>query len=351
MSDRNVFLRMLAPLLRQQKSPLAGGLEGDQMKMVASIADHIKPKAPDTTEYVLNSMIAKSSNGIVMMPPGIAKNILEELNFPGQRERKPRRMHKAIRRIESGTWRAFPISFVKLKDGRFWLIDGQHRLDAIAQCGVSQPMRIIIDEVLDEEEARRRYAGHDEADSVRNVSEVLDAVGAATSLGLKRQTTYALFRALPILLNRMEPSRGQAISNAIDAHSVDSRLEEIVRWKKEAAIYERALEMARPSLRAKMVGAGCFAVALYTLRHQTARGVEFWSGVAENNELKRTDPRAVLISDMTTRRLNSGSSRQGVQQPVLAWNAWNEGRDLRIIKCIEGAPIVIWGTPLARGRQ
>ena len=88
------------------------------------------------------------------------------------------------------------------------------------------------------------------------------------------------------------------------------------------------------------------AVALYTLRHQPARAHEFWSGLAKNDGLRRGDPRATLIQDYLTRSVGIGSARQRVQQTTLAWNAFCEGRDLKIIKCIEDAPIVIWGTPV-----
>ena len=51
--------------------------------------------------------------------------------------------------------------------------------------------------------------------------------------------------------------------------------------------------------------------------------------------LRKNDPRATLFKDILTRALNSGSVRQRVQMPALAWNAFCEGRNLKIIKCIE----------------
>jgi hypothetical protein len=34
----------------------------------------------------------------------------------------------------------------------------------------------------------------------------------------------------------------------------------------------------------------------------------------------------------------------------MAWNAYCEGRDLKFIKCVEGAQIIIWGTPIGKAR-
>jgi hypothetical protein len=73
--------------------------------------------------------------------------------------------------------------------------------------------------------------------------------------------------------------------------------------------------------------------------------------VAENDGLRKNDPRATLINDILTRMIGTGSIRQKVQQPAVAWNAFCEGRDLKIIKCLDGAKLTLWGTPLANGRQ
>lgn len=103
-------------------------------------------------------------------------------------------------------------------------------------------------------------------------------------------------------------------------------------------------------VRAKLNTAGVMAVALYTLRYQPGKAHHFWHGLAENDGLKKDDPRAALLRDMFERSANSGSTRQTTQAPVLAWNAYCEGRNLKIIKCIHGAPISLWGTSLSKGR-
>ena len=68
-----------------------------------------------------------------------------------------------------------------------------------------------------------------------------------------------------------------------------------------------------------------------------------------HDKLAKNDPRLRLHSDFQTRFQSSGHIRQKVQAPSIAWNAWNEGRQLKQLKCYEGAAITIWGTPLHKG--
>lgn len=133
---------------------------------------------------------------------------------------------------------------------------------------------------------------------------------------------------------------------SVAARQVEAKMDEVLEWQKEASAYERDISKADLYIKRKLLGAGCMAVALYTYRYQPERAREFWSGVAANDGLRKNDARARLIADMMERRLNSGLSRQTVFQPMLAWNAWNEGRELKIIKIAENTRLNLWGTPL-----
>lgn len=305
----------------------------------------------DSTESVLRGMVARSNGGVVMMPIGIAQRILDELNFVGQRQVKEARVLKHLARMEAGLWRgSFAISIAVLPDGTMMLIDGQHRLRAIVRSGSPKPIKVLFHDVPDEHEARRLYAGFDEPDSNRTSVEMMDAVGVAEELALPRAFANRLYNALPILRNDLEPLSGSEIEAGtyVNLFGVDSRLAEIVEWRDEAVKYMAVVNKTKGRIRAKLQGAGCMAVALYTFRHQPAKAHEFWHGLADNDGLRARDPRAALLRDMQERNASQGSFRQNVQAPVLAWNAFCEGRELKIIKCIAGAAIAPWGTPAGR---
>lgn len=337
-----------------QKSPVAAGLVRGRamLNSLFEKSTNIKRSVPDTMEHVLRAMVARSANGVVSVVPGIAKRILEELNFPTQRRIDPSRVYDKRHAIIKGDWvEGHAITFTELPDGRLWLVDGQHRLTAISENDSPVPVTIRIVKVDTESEARHFYAGFDQKKSVRTDKQILDAVGIAAENGLSSRMANAVYAAAPLLLNRLEPVSGSVgIKKNPDMFLQHNKLEIVQEWSKEAREYEQIIKPAKKGLIVTMRTPGVLAVALYTLRHQPAMARQFWTGVAENDGLRKNDPRATLISDLLTRALSTGSIRQKVQQPALAWNAFAEGRDLKIIKCLDGAAITLHGTPLAKGR-
>lgn len=311
-----------------------------------------KSQAPDTMEHVLRAMVARSANGVVMIAPGIAKRILVELNFPEQRPIDSSRVYGKRMDIITGDWdESHPITFAALPDGRIWLVDGQHRLTAIGENDAPVPVTVRIVEKSSEQDVRQFYAGFDQKKSVRTDKQILDASGVAKQTGLTKRMAACVYQAAPLILNGMEPLTGSANIKKNPAMFLHrNKLDVVQSWAKEAREYEQITKLAKTALLQGMRSTGVVAVALYTLRHQPARAHEFWAGLAEQDGLRKNDPRATLYSDMLTRTMVTGSIRQRVQQPALAWNAFCEGRDLKIIKCIDGAAITLWGTPLAKGR-
>lgn len=320
---------------------------------MSAIVQEMSSKHQYTTETVLQSMLAKSKNNMVQMPPGIAQRILDELNFGGQRKVRESRALKHLHRIKTGDWRAsFPITLAVLPSGVMYLVDGQHRLHAIVRHGAAVPVTVLLSAVDNEAEARRLYSGFDERDSVRSDNEMMDAVGVSDTIGLPRAYTHKLYKALPILRNNLEPATGSEIEAGkyVDLFGVDTRLSVIAEWKPEAAEYLHVIQKTKGRIRARLLTAGSMAVALYTFRYQPIKAHEFWHGIADNDGLRRNDPRSTLLRDMLERSLSTGALRQTVQAPVLAWNAFCEGRELKIIKCVTGGAVAPWGTPLA-GRK
>lgn len=304
-----------------------------------------------TIEYVLKSMVARSPGGVVQMAAGIAKRILEEINFPDQRPIDKSRIYGHRYSIIRGDWlEGHAITIAQLPDGRMWTVDGQHRLTAISEHDSPVPVTVRIVQVESEKEARHFYTGFDQRKSVRTNVQILDAVGIAEETKLSRPMAAAVFDATPLLLNRLEPLSGSfGTQKNPEIFLQHNRLQAVADWAQEARNYEQIIKSAKKGLLAKMRGAGIVAVALYTLRHQPVRAKEFWTGIAENDGLRKNDPRSTLINDILTRSIGTGNIRQKVQQPILAWNAYCEGRDLKIIKCIEGSALMLWGTPLAKG--
>lgn len=291
---------------------------------------------------------ASNKNGVVHFTPEGARVILQYLNFPGQRKVDANRVYGHRHAIIRGDWmEGHAVTLVELPDGRIWLVDGQHRLTAISKGDSRVPVTIRIVPVESEREAREFYAGFDQATSVRTNTQIIEAVQADQDTGLSKAMATAVFDASTLLANNLEPLAGSAnVKKNQDLFLQHNRLAAIAEWATEARKYEQIISKAKRVLRTKLMQSGVMAVALYTLRYQPTKAEEFWSGLAANDGLRSSDPRAALYTDLLARSLNTGSVRQRVQQPAVAWNAFFRGRTLQQIKCVVGAPIVLHGTPL-----
>lgn len=308
------------------------------------------PSDKDSIHRIVEGMIARADSGVVTIAPGIAKRILAECNFEGQRKRQLARQSRHERRIKTGSWRpeVSTLTFARTPDGKLHLVNGQHRTAAIAATGIATASKVEIISASDTDDVRRLYAMYDEPGSSRSDSEMLDGIGAAKNMGLSRKMTQALFRAVSLLRNDLEPIGPR--DDASDARERDARLQEMPEWAGVAKVYGEIISLADSATQRSLLTQGVMASALYTLTHSPKLAREFWEGLADNDGLRKNDPRARLLSDFHNRATNTGNIRQRVQRVAVAWNAFYEQRDLKIIKCIEGGPIAFKGTPKGRGR-
>lgn len=303
----------------------------------------------DNVGSLIHGMLARSTDGVVPIAPGIAKRILQEAHFDGQRKVQASRVAERIHDIRAGNWnpRVTPITFAETPDGGFFNVNGRHRCHGIVEANTRVENLVVIVPVPDMPSVRRLYALFDTPESRRSDMDMLDGIAAAEVLGLSRKTVTAAFRALSILRNDLEPVAGGDIYNV--AKSRNERREDLPEWADEARRFEAIFAESDAWIKSKAYGATAMAFCLYVLRHSRKDADNFLRGIADNDGLRKNDPRARLLADFQNRNVTTGNARQGVQRWAVAWNAHIEGRDLNIIKCIEGAPIVIKGTPKGKG--
>lgn len=330
------------------RSPLVSFLSREAKPLAFTMAEPA-PSDRDSIHRIVDGLIARAGDTITVAP-GIAERILGECNFEGQRRRQPARQRRHERRILTGAWRpqVSTLTFARTPDGRLHLVNGQHRTAAIAATGCATATKAEIIDAADMPDVRRLYAMYDEPGSSRSDSEMLDGIGAAKNMGLSRKLTQALFRAVSLLRNDLEPMGPS--DKSTDARERDARLEEMPEWADAAKAYSEIISLADSATQRSLMTQGVMASALYTLRHQPKLAREFWEGLADNDGLRKNDPRARLLSDFRNRSTNAGNIRQRVQRVATAWNAFYDGRDIQFIRCIEGGEIVFKGTPKGRGR-
>lgn len=314
----------------------------------SSLLINAKNGETDLTAIIKN-LHRKSGGGPAAVAPGIAGRIVDELNFPGQRKVKKARVAENLARLTSGAWEPHVsiLVFCELPDGSLVLINGQHRCCAIVEFAIPVLTKIDIIPARDDDHVRSLYAKYDGQESVRTQTELVKASGLAEAFDIKTKTAEILIKAVPIIVNGMEPSTRVAGKEHLNQFAF--RLDSAMPWEREAQEFDAIIAKADPHIRRYLLRAGTMAVALYTLRYCRDQALHFWDGVARNDGLRKTDPRARLLADFSIRNNSSGSARQSVQQSVIPWNAFYENRELKIIKCIEGAEIVIAGTPMRKG--
>lgn len=146
----------------------------------------------EATSHMLHVHVAKSHNGLIKMSPEMAARILADCNFEGQRSISRPRVFDHAYAIKEGDWvDDYPIHFAVLPDGRTWLVDGQHRLTAIAEQTQAVGIVVRMVDVDTEKDARHFYAGFDKRNSTRTNVQILDAVELAKEVGLSNRMARA----------------------------------------------------------------------------------------------------------------------------------------------------------------
>lgn len=285
--------------------------------------------------------------GFQTLTPSDAAAILENCSY--DRQRKIDTMHSETLRemMQRGAWlEKSQIDFGRMSDGKIWLVNGHHRLTAQTRSGRSLLWAIAVHDCKTVDDLRTLYYRYDTNVRKRTSENILQGVDFSGQHGLSKQMARALFDAAPIIASGMTVgTRNPTLETALARRLTDERIAIAERFVAEASIYEKCIDAAPANLKRKLLLPTIAAVALVTIRHEAEIAAEFWSGLAENDGLRRGDSRATLIQDLLARNGKSGSAHQFLVAAAKAWNAYHSGRLLKIIKVNSGHTTKISGTP------
>lgn len=285
--------------------------------------------------------------GFQSLSPSDAAAILEHCSY--DRQRRIDAMHSETLRemMQRGAWlEKSQIDFGRMPDGKLWLVNGHHRLTAQARSGRTLLWAIAVHDCKSVDDLRTLYYRYDTNVRKRTSENILQGVDFAGQHGLTKQVARSLFDAAPIIASGMSVgTRNPSLETALARRLTDQRMATAERFVAEASIYQACVDPAPASIKRKLLLPTITAVALVTIRHEPEIAAEFWSGVAENDGLRRGDARATLIQDLTARNGKSGSAHQFLVVAAKAWNAYHSGRLLKIIKVNAGHTTKISGTP------
>jgi hypothetical protein len=248
--------------------------------------------------------------------------------------------------MKRGQWREKDKLDFALLSGKYILINGHHRLAAQVLAGVDIQWTVVIHECSDEQAVSDLYYSFDTNLRIRSNQNIIAATGIAHALGIKASAAEALFRAVPLIETDFDFSR--TARDPIVSRVIDRRLERMRSFQNEIRAWEDVVKSASTTIKQRLSNQGALAVALMTFRHQPAKAVEFWQGVAENDGLRKGDPRhtylRVLNSEIGCKK---GTAEGPARHAATCWNAFYGGRSLTMCKMIDGV-LRISGTPVGR---
>lgn len=274
--------------------------------------------------------------------------VLQVCQYDHQRVVNDRHVAVLSDLMTRGQWQPKSQLDFAVLNGKFILVNGYHRAYAQVRSGKPIEWSVVFHSVKSEAELRSLYFAFDTNIRIRGTHDILRANEFADTHGLGRVMSEALYRAVPYIASSFETNPKR--KNYLVEKQVDRRLQLASEYAKAAARFEACLEGLGGSRRKKLLSGAVVAVAVITLRFQSARAWEFWAGVANNDGLKRGDPRQALINDMMT-RTGAANKLMAFAPSIIAWNAFYDERELRLIKVLDSFAPIIDGTPFDGKRK
>jgi hypothetical protein len=239
------------------------------------------------------------------------------------------------------------ISFAHL-NGRTYIVNGQHTLRAIEDSGITQLLPVIRHHIDGEDDLRNLYAHYD-IGLKRTFADSVRVYGIVEQSGLSTNDINCLAAASKYMLAGFggKPMRGVAHDVLIDL---------VLGWRPHFVEIIRAISPCEGKIRSRIRSRSIMSVALVTMKYNKIQATEFWQQVAQDEQLKRSDPRKTLnkrlyvISAQIAAGHLGDATPPAIQSRVAAhcWNKYYRGKGLTVIRDSmfnRTAPILIDGTP------
>lgn len=279
----------------------------------------------------------------LLISPYEAHHILEEFTFTEQRSLDAANLRAHILDMKRDRfWSGSQIVFAQLPDNKLYLVDGYHRIYAVIQSGIPIEFQVRIERVANYEKLRDLYCSIDTNLRKRSDAQIARAAGISDALDVPQTVITAALGAVTVIacgLQALPPHKRPA--EVVTAYG---RKDAVAQWVDEIRAYADIISVASTKLKSRLLVQGVMGPALATLRHQPKKARAFWGGVAENDGLRKGDPRRTLVIALLERSVQ-GKWGGGLIFAPQAWNAWFEGRQLPAIKSYVASKPYLLGTP------
>lgn len=294
---------------------------------------------------------------IVKVTPDMARQWLSERLYNRQRTIRSAHVKFLTEEMLRGTFVPGTQIRFSILDGKYNLLDGQHRMAAVVASNTTQVFSILSAETESEEQEAIQY-GNLDTGLRRTFNDMGRALQLTDELGFTATQINELSAASTFIRSGFIKSRRQYTSRS-----------DLVKWIRDYSTagqeyYEIAAgctQEIRPSVGRRAT----LAVALVTfLYSEVAYGEcieQFWRGAIFDDALRVGDPRKVAYNHlMTTRHAGGGyhgrvrdltTSAYSARYLANCFNAYVEQRSLTGTKVIDhNGPIKILGSPF-RGKE
>jgi hypothetical protein len=260
----------------------------------------------------------------ILIDPPSARSMLEK-KFPLQRSVSVSHIKFLLDTMKAGEFDGGePIRFGRGPNTPWMLLNGQHRLHAVASGDMAVEMAVVYTECQSVEDVAKVYSRIDRGRK-RNMVDAMKALGLISRANEMAQKDFKAFSQAAVLLRMGLESRSVA-GSSYESRSAEARHAEMEKWQQPARQYFAAIHGSadKPLFERREVA----AIGIVTFADAPHTAQPFWREAAKDDGLRATDPRKKVLEVL--RRAPVTRTGMGYLGNAVAscWNAYVEGRDL-----------------------
>jgi hypothetical protein len=297
----------------------------------------------------MNNTLERGANvkikaGIVQITPRMAREWLAEYRYEFQRVIRPTHVEYLASEMIAGRFEVCQITFCDF-NGRLFLVDGQHRLHAIANSGTPIEQFVYTEPANSFDEVAENYYRRD-IGITRSEADMHKPAQLEKRTGLTPTKICAVSSAAKLIMGGFAP--GVFSVKLPYQRSRDIRKNAILDLSDSATVYFESIYDNSTLIQKALLRFACVSVGIVTSRYAPEIATAFWKEVALNDGLRKGAPAKALIESYLLRPTNNLSPAYQARLIAAAWNAYYEKRGLSHLVLTKETmirPIRICGTP------
>lgn len=296
-----------------------------------------------------------SNVNFVTVTPDMARKMLSEYQYIGQRKYRPDRAKYLADEIARDSLEEITqvVLSSQINDGRKYLINGQHTLNAIVMA--NKPARVVLVETeKNDDTATAKVYGVIDTNLTRSTADALAALHLASELGFTPSQLNQIGAAVRMIrLNFKQTDKSRM--------HLDDMVRLIREYSESADSYYETIVGCSKEIQYASRRQSTLAVALLTFQYSAKKYTfhtvrEFWKGAIFDDAIAEYDPRKDTYKFLLTTGVQGGmwgskyqklrSARYMAHYIAGCFNDYIEGKNNKSRRVLdESKPVVLLGTP------